>query len=471
MNEPHPFRKRSEHTVTIHDVVFGGQGIARVDDFVIFVENTIPGDTVKISISKKKQNFAEAKVLEYIERGDGFVKAVCDYFGFCGGCKWQHLDYDHQLKYKQMQVADSIERLGKLKGIPVQATLGSAEQFAYRNKMEFSFSDNRWLLPSELGKMEITKDYALGLHVPGAFNKILDIRECHIQDEMFNTILTRVSDFVKTSDLPVYNLKSHEGVWRFLMLRKGVNTGEYMINVVTSEPVKQKTQAFFESLCQEFPQITSVVNNTSRRMAQVAIGEEEDIIVGANIIHEKLDDFKFEISANSFFQTNTKQAEVMYRLVKKLADSKKDKLIFDLYSGTGTIPIYLSDVADKVIGFELVESSVLNARDNVARLGIENCEFVCGDVKETLPAYKHMKPDILVVDPPRAGIHADVIETLLFLEAKSIIYVSCNPTTLARDLALLCKKYDVTFVQPLDMFPHTYHIETVVKLILKSEYV
>lgn len=470
MNEPHPFRKRSEHTVTIENVVFGGQGIARVNDFVIFVENTIPGDTVRVSIKKKKQNFAEAKVLEYISRGNGFVDAPCDYFGYCGGCKWQHLDYDHQLRYKQEQVADSIERLGKLENISVEPTLGSAEQFAYRNKMEFSFSDNRWLLPHELGNMDIPKNYALGLHVPGAFNKILDICQCHIQDEMFNTILTRVSDFVQQSDLPVYNLHTHEGVWRFLMLRKGVNTNEYMINLVTSEPIKQKTQAFFGALCAEFPQIVSVVNNTSRRKSQVATGEEEEIIVGTNIIHEKLDDFKFEISANSFFQTNTKQAEVMYRLVKELADSKNDKLIFDLYSGTGTIPIYLSDVAEKVIGFELVESSVLNARDNVRRLGIENCEFVCGDVKETLPEYKSMKPDILVVDPPRAGIHADVIKTLLFLEAKSMIYVSCNPTTLARDLALLHEKYDVTFVQPLDMFPHTYHIETVVKLTLRTEH-
>lgn len=469
MNKPHPFRKRSEHIVNIHDVVFGGKGIARVDDFVIFVENCIPGDKVRVSIRKKKQNFAEAKVLEYLERGEGFIEAPCDYFGYCGGCKWQHLDYDHQLKYKREQVADSIERLGGLKKIAVKETIGSPEQFAYRNKMEFSFSDNRWLLPHELDNIEISKDFALGLHVPGAFNKILDIKECHIQDKMFNIIMKRVSDFVKASDLPIYNLHTHVGVWRFLMLRKGVNTNEYMINIVTSESVKQKTQAFFETLCEEFPQITSVVNNSTRRKSQVAIGEEEELIVGSNIIHEKLDEIKFEISANSFFQTNTKQAEVMYQLVKKLADSKNDKLIFDLYSGTGTIPIYLSDVAKKIIGFELVESSVINARENIKRLGIENCEFVCGDVKDTFPQYKAMEPDILVVDPPRAGIHGDVIDVILFLEAKSMIYVSCNPTTLARDLALLSEKYNVSFVQPLDMFPHTYHIETVVKLTLKTE--
>lgn len=457
-------KKGSDIELEITALAFGGLGIAKVNDFVIFVERTIPGDKVTARIRKKKSSFAEAYVLDYHERGSGYVKPECRYHGTCGGCKWQFLDYEKQLEFKQFHVEDAIQRIGGIENLAVEKTLPSPEIFAYRNKMEFSFSDNRWLLKEELGDESIDKSFALGLHVPGAYNKILDIDYCHLQDEIFNKILNRFKSFVKSSDLPVYNLKSHEGVWRFLMLRKGVHSNEYMINIVTSEPIDKIAKGFIKELVDEIPEITSIVNNLNRRKAQIAIGEEEIVLHGKAIIHEKLDDFEFEISANSFFQTNTKQAEKLYQYVKNLASEHEKKIVFDLYSGTGTIPIYLSDSVDHIYGFELVETAVENARENVDKLGISNCTFVCGDIKDTLPEYKHLEPDFLIVDPPRAGMHNDVVNAILELNPKAIIYVSCNPTTLARDLSLLKQKYHIKLVQPFDMFPHTYHIETVVHL-------
>ena len=461
------FKRGSIHRVTIEDIVFGGKGIAKVDDFVFFVENTIPGDVVDVKITKKKKSFAESYVVHYHSRGDGYISPQCSHFDYCGGCKWQNLTYEKQLAYKKKQVIDSIERIGHITNPPVQDTIPSPDIFAYRNKMEYSFSDNRWLTKEELGNPDIEKGFACGLHVPGAYNKIIDINTCHISDDMFNIILNEFKQFAKESGNPVYNIKSHEGVWRFLMIRRGVHKNEYMVNIVTSRSIKEDIEAFCKDFVKRYPQVTSIVNNLNRRKAQIAEGEEEIVIVGNSKIHESLGHFTFEISANSFFQTNTKQAEVMYDLVKKLSDFSGNETVFDMYSGTGTIPIYLADSVKQVYGFELVESSVNNARENIKKLGIKNVEFVCGYIKETMPKYKHLNPDILVIDPPRAGMHQDVVDLVLFMEAKSFVYVSCNPTTLARDLEWLSEKYEIETVYPLDMFPHTYHIETIVKLILK----
>ena len=452
----------------VQDIVFGGKGISKIDDFVIFTENTIPGDILKARITKKKQAFAEARPVEFIKRGNGYVEAECKYFGNCGGCKWQNLAYNKQLEYKTKQVLDNIERIGKIEKPKILDTIGSDDIFAYRNKMEFSFSDNRWLLPEELGDMSIPKNFALGFHVPKAYNKIIDIDYCYLQDEIFNKILIRFSEFVKKSELPIYNLKSHEGVWRFLMIRKGVHTNEYMINLVSSEPVKEQIQGFVQELVKEIPEIKSVVNNLNRRKAQIAIGEEEVLIYGSQTIHESLGEYTFEISANSFFQTNTKQAEKMYQIVKEYAALTGNETVIDLYSGTGTIPIYLSSLAKKVIGMEIVESAVDNAKENAKRFGIENIEFFCGDVKDLLKEKTELKADVLIIDPPRAGMHPSVLENVVKLSAKKIVYVSCNPSTLARDLETLKESYELLEVQPLDMFPHTYHIEAIALLTIKD---
>jgi 23S rRNA (uracil1939-C5)-methyltransferase len=424
----------------------------------------MPGDIVLARITQKKSNFAQAFPIKYLKRGTQVTQAPCLHFGFCGGCTWQNLSYPSQLFYKEKIVKDALERIGHLENLSINKCLPSDDVFAYRNKMEFSFSDNRWLLPTEFNNPDVKKDFALGFHIPGAFNKIVDIDKCHIQDDIFNGILNDIKEIVKNSGLPIYNLKNNVGLWRFLALRKGVHTNEYMINIVSTESVDKFFKPFIDPLIKKYPQVTSIVNNYSRRKAQIAIGEEELVLHGSNVIHEYLGPFKFEISAHSFFQTNTKQAEKMYAYIKNLVASNKDSIVFDLYSGTGTIAIYLAEQAKHVYGFELVESSVINARNNVKKLGIENCEFILGDVKENILAFKHLKPDFLIVDPPRDGMHKDVVATLLDLAAKSIIYVSCNPTSLARDLSILKEKYSIGLIQPLDMFPHTYHIETIVKL-------
>lgn len=461
-------KKRQEIELHIDDVAFGGAGVARHDGKVVFVERTIPGDRVRARIKKVKSDYAEAYPLEYLERGPGYETPPCSYAGHCGGCKWQELRYDVQLSTKRQIVADALRRIGKLADVPVNETIPSPEPFAYRNKMEFSFSDHRWLTPKELDDPKQRKDFALGLHAPGAFNKVLHIEECHLQDQTFNRILRCVSDFARNSELPVYNLKTHEGFWRFLMLRKGVHTGEYMVNIVTSEP-HERLADLSRLLIETVPQISSIVNNVNRRKAQVAIGEAEIVLHGSNVIHEKLGDFRFEISANSFFQTNTKQAEALYAFVRSLIAAKPDHIVFDLYSGTGTIPIYMADAVHHIYGFELVETAVENARENVTKLGIRNCDFICGDVIQTVPEHSHLSPDIVIVDPPRAGLHAQIIETIRELASPQLIYVSCNPSTLARDLALFASDYQIKLVQPFDMFPHTYHIETVVQLERKSE--
>ncbi|MBF0376003.1 MAG: 23S rRNA (uracil(1939)-C(5))-methyltransferase RlmD [Desulfamplus sp.] len=457
------FQKGKTTELEIIDLAFGGMGIAKPDGFPIFVDRTLPGDKVRVRITRKKKNYAEGGLLELIESSPLRQKAPCSYAGNCGGCRWQALPYSEQLKYKKQHVIDSLEHIGLLKGILVKDVIPSENIFGFRNKMEFSCSDRRWLSPEELANIEIKKDFGLGLHVPGTFDKIIDIEKCLIQPDIGNQILNDIRIYIKESGLPAYNFKSHEGFWRFVMLRNSAAFGTWMVNIVTKQENDNILTPLAHKLMNKYPQITSVINNITSKKASISVGEYEKVIAGENSIKEKLGDFTFEISANSFFQTNTKGAETLYSLVSKYADLSGSEHVLDLYSGTGTIPIWLSKDAKQVTGIEIVESAVQDANKNAALNSIQNCSFHVGDIKDVLPSI-HKQCDVMIIDPPRVGMHKDVVEQVIALAPKKIVYVSCNPATLARDISMLQSQYKVVEVQPVDMFPHTFHIESVALL-------
>ncbi len=457
-------KKGQELDLDIIDIAFGGKGLAKKDGFAIFVDQTAPGDRVTARIVKKKRNFAEARVLELLKHSPYRIDAPCQYSGFCGGCKWQFIDYEKQLEFKTQHVEESITHIGTIKDVMVHPTIPSEKVFGYRNKMEFSCSDRRWLLPHEMGKEDMDIGFALGLHVPGTFYKVLDTEGCLLQPDLGNTILNDVRLYMKGSNTPVYGLRSHEGFWRFLMLRHSAAHDRWMVNIITASENRSKVQPLADALMDTYPEIVSVVNNITSRKASVAMGEYEILLKGAEVLKDRLGPFEFEISSNSFFQTNTRGAETLYTMVKAYAELKGNETIVDLYSGTGTIPIWLSDSAESVIGLEIVESAIHDAEKNCRNNGIDNCRFILGDIRESLSQIDGV-PDVMIIDPPRAGMHKDVVKNVLAMGPGRIVYVSCNPATLARDLAIMKDTYEVVEVQPVDMFPHTFHIESVVKLV------
>jgi 23S rRNA (uracil1939-C5)-methyltransferase len=447
----------------IEKLVFGGRGLARIDGFAVFVEKTAPGDVVQARVYRKKKKHAEARVVALVSPSPFRVVAPCRFSGFCGGCTWQFLQYDKQVLFKTEQVVESLEHIGGMKGLSVHPAIKAENEFEYRNKMEFSFSDRPWLLPSEFDKDQIPKGVALGLHVPGTFNKVIDLDACLIQVSLGNDILADVRSFVRKSGIPPYGLKSHEGFWRFLMLRHSKSYDTWMVNIVTSEGQISWVEPLAESLFSKYDKVTSVVHNINTRRAAIAVGEHEHLLAGDPFIKDRIGKFEFTISANSFFQTNTSGAESLYRIVKKYSGLTGKEMVVDLYSGTGTIPIYLSDRASRIIGIEIGESAVRDARENCAKNDVENCRFICADIKVGLRSIKE-KPDVVIVDPPRSGMHRNVVKALLSMAPSRIVYVSCNPTSLARDLSILAQEYRIVEVQPVDMFPHTYHVECVAKL-------
>jgi len=447
----------------VYGIAFGGKGIAKVNGLTVFVEKAVPMDHVLARIVKKKKQYAEARVDTLNKPSPFRVTPRCKYSGFCGGCKWQFLHYDKQLEYKQQHVVDSIERIGQIYGVPVHPTIPSPEIFEYRNKMEFSCSDRRWLLPEEMGKSDIDKNFALGLHVPGTFYKVLDTRVCLLQPELGNRILEDVREFIRLSGVPVYGLRSHIGFWRFIMLRHSKAYNQWMVNIVTSKEDQRTVQALAEQLVNTYPEIVSVVNNITSRRAGVAMGEYEILLSGQPSITDKIGEFEFEISSNSFFQTNTQGAQRLYDTIKEYADLSGEETVVDLYCGTGAIAIFLSGAAKTVIGIEIAESAVNDSMNNCRINGISNCRFVLGDIKDKLAEFT-VTPDVMIIDPPRAGMHKDVVCKILELAPPRIVYVSCNPATMARDFGMLKESYRVLEVQPVDMFPHTYHIESVAKL-------
>ena len=468
-------KKRKAYELEIIDLAFGGKGLAKSDGFPVFIDQCVPGDVVFAKITKKKKSWAEAKLINIIKKSPLRQEGKCQYCNYCGGCKWQQISYDLQLEYKKRHVKESIEHIGRLKNVRINDVIPSDNIFEYRNKMEFSCSAKRWLLPEELENQKIKKDFGIGLHVPGTFDKVIDIKQCEIMPSFGNQILNDVRKFMINSEFPAYNLRSHEGFWRFLMLRHSVAFNTWMVNIVTKEKNIDIIQQLADMLSKKYGDIASVMNNIISSKSGVSTGNEEICLYGKDHITEKLGKFKFKISANSFFQTNTRACEKLYGKVSDYAALKGNEIVLDLYSGTGTIPIWLSDQAKTIYGIEIVKSAVTDAKINASLNGIENCEFFEGDIKNVLSQFKKesigkglkQSIDVMIIDPPRIGMHKDVVKQVLFIAPKKIVYVSCNPATLARDLEMLAVEYDIIHIQPVDMFPHTYHIESITLLIKK----
>jgi 23S rRNA (uracil1939-C5)-methyltransferase len=463
--------RRKEYSLLEADITglaFGGRGIARIDGMAVFVDQAVPGDRAVIQVTRRKKNFAEARLVDILSPSEDRVEAPCRYSGHCGGCTWQFLRYEKQLDYKRRHVAESLEHIAGIKQVPVHATIPSAAIFAYRNKMEFTCADRRWLLPDEMADPAADRTFALGLHEPGTFHKVIDTLECLLHPALGNRILAEIRAGIKSSGRPVYGLRSHEGFWRFVMLRNSSATGRWMVNLVTAFEDPQALSVMAERLMSAFPEITSIVNNVTARKAGIAVGEFERVVAGEPCIRDAIGRFEFDISANSFFQTNTRGAGRLYETVAAYAGLKASETVVDLYSGTGTIPIMLSGNCREIVGIELSAGAVADARKNCRLNGVSNCRFVSGDIQDCLPGLG-LRPDVLVIDPPRVGMAREVVGQVLQMGPGRIIYVSCNPATLARDLALLQDAYDVLEIQPHDMFPHTFHVESVARLSKKSE--
>ncbi|MCD6376745.1 MAG: 23S rRNA (uracil(1939)-C(5))-methyltransferase RlmD [Caldisericaceae bacterium] len=463
----YPVKKGKEYELTIERLAFGGQGVSRMDNYVIFVKRALPGDQVKVKIIKRKKDFAEAYVTELLEPSKYRVEPSCKYFDWCGGCTWQNMGYENQLYFKRQIVAESLERIGGFEKVTVLPVIPSDTFFSYRNKMEFSFSDRRWLLPEELNQPHIHRDFALGLHVPGTFDKILHVEKCLLQSETANQVLNFISDYAQNNHLSPYGIRSHQGFLRFLVIRESAFNHELMVNLVTASDEPERLKDLAKKLAAKFPHVVSIVNNVNSRLAQIAQGEKENLLYGQPYITDKIGPFLFNISANSFFQTNTKQAEKLYQKAIEFAELDQNAVVWDLYSGTGSISIFLAQKAKKVIGFEAVASAVKDAWQNAREHKVNNVEFVEGDLLQTM-AKVSKRPEVIVTDPPRSGMHEKVVRLIKKIGPRTLVYVSCNPTTLARDLKILADKYRIEKVQPVDMFPQTYHIETVVQLKKKS---
>jgi 23S rRNA (uracil1939-C5)-methyltransferase len=457
-------KKGQQFKLEISQLAFGGKGLAKPDGFAVFVDKAVPGDVVEVLITRKKKNYAEARVIELLEPSSDRVVAACPYSGYCGGCKWQFLAYEKQLIYKRQHVEEALVHIGQIKDVLVHETLASDRLFGYRNKMEFSCSDRRWVLPAEMDRNDLDRSFALGLHVPGTFNKVIDTEVCFLHPPLGNDILSHIRQAIKDSGLPPYGLKSHTGYWRFVMLRNSAFYGHWMVNIVTSYENAKSMASLAHQLMKQCPDVVSVINNITARKSSVAIGESEQVVAGEPFLKERIGPFEFIISANSFFQTNSVGAQILYDKAKEYAELQGHETVLDLYSGTGTIAIYLAGDAKQIIGIEQVESSVRNAEKNCRLNHVSNCRFVLGDIKDQLPQLTE-KPQVVVIDPPRAGMHKAVTQQVIKLAPDRIVYVSCNPASLARDVALLSEAYDLLEVQPVDMFPHTYHIETVAKLV------
>lgn len=465
----YPIKKGEEFEAQIEDALaFGGNGITRIDDYVVFVKNVLPGSKVKAKLIKRKSSYGEAIPLETLEESPHKVDYPCPHYPECGGCKFQDLDYQVQLENKREQVRDLLERVGKFGNVEVKPTIGSDKIFHYRNKMEFSFGDNRWILEED--DPGTPADFAFGLHAPGRWDKILDLDVCYLQGDVRNAIFADVNQFALEHDYDVWNLENKNGYLRYLVIREGEHTGQIMLNFVTGEDDPDRLMPLVELLVEKYDSLHSIVNNVNTSPGESAIGEIEYLLWGEEAITDKIGDLEFEISANSFFQTNTSQAEKLYEEIAKIADVQEGDYLYDLYCGTGTIALYLAKNAQRVYGFEINQEAIDNATRNAYNNQIFNAQFDRLDMNRHMDFHEKIKeiekPDIVIIDPPRSGVHPKSLKEMKQLHPEKFVYVSCNPSTLARDLKNLCDgtEYTLTHVQPVDMFPHTPHIEVVTKL-------
>ena len=468
MNEPITIKKGMDVELKIESLAFGGMGVSRINEKVTFVKNAIPGQTVTARITKKRSSYLEARSLEVLSESPHFVPVKCEHFADCGGCTFQNLEYEQQVAAKELQVKDVFRRIGGFKDVACDSIVKCDDIFHYRNKMEFTFSNQEYVPESE--KERKPSNFALGLHAPGRWDKILNINECHIQTKIANEILTTIKELTK--DLEPYNIREHTGFLRHAIIRVAANTDEIMVNIVTSRDDPDLLSPVSHALITQFPNITSIVNNITTRKAGVSMGEHQIVLHGKEYIIEKLGDYEFMISADSFFQTNTKQAEKLYDIILEESQLTGSEIVYDLFCGTGSISLFLSKHAKMVYGFELVPSAVQDAIQNAIHNKVKNAWFFGGNLenlfRENTEAKELDAPDVVVVDPPRAGLHTKTIEDILEKSPKRIVYVSCNPASQARDVALLCnERYKLVKLRPVDMFPHTPHVENVASLIRK----
>ena len=439
---------------------------------VVFVPFGAPGDVVDVKLDKKKRSYAEGHIVNLTKPSDLRVNPRCSHFTLCGGCRWQHLPYEYQLKCKQQQVEDALTRIAKIPLPEITPILGSSQIWEYRNKMEYTFSNKKWLTFEQLESGEEFPDRdAAGFHIPGAFDKVLDIDACHLQDDFGNRLRKFIKQYGKENGLSFYDLRNNEGLLRTLMIRIA-STGEIMAVMVFGKDSPTEIDALMAAVRESFPEITSLLYVVNLKLNDTISDQEINCFSGKPYIEEEMEGLRFRVGPKSFYQTNSKQAYELYKVARNFAELKGDELVYDLYTGTGTIANFVARKCRKVIGIEYVEDAIADARINSQVNGIDNTVFFAGDMKDVLTSdfiAEHGRPDVMIVDPPRAGMHTDVVNVILAAEPERIVYVSCNPATQARDLALLDEKYSVVAIQPVDMFPHTHHVENVVKLIRKQD--
>ena len=466
-------RKRKELPIVenfeITGVAAEGKSLGRWNDLVTFIPYGAPGDIADVKITRKKHNFAEGTIVKMVTPSPLRVEPVCEHFGLCGGCKWQHLPYDYQLKCKQQQVVDALQRIGKVEMPPINTILGSEHTLHYRNKLEFTCSNRCWLTAEQLATGEQFDRHAAGFHIPGAFDKVLDIKRCWLQDDLSNEIRLFVRQHAIDMGYSFYDIRNNAGFLRMMMVRIA-STGEVMLVVVFGEDNKVAVNEMMTAIKERFPQITSLMYVINLKVNDSLADQDIILFSGRDYIEEAMEDLRFRVGPKSFYQTNSLQAYELYKVVRRMAALSGNEMVYDLYTGTGTIANFVAHQARQVVGIEYVPEAIEDAKLNSRVNGIENTEFIAGDMKDELTddfVDHHGRPEVMIVDPPRAGMHEDVVKVILNAEPQRIVYVSCNPATQARDLSMLDAKYRITEIQPVDMFPHTHHVENVVSLQLR----
>lgn len=454
--------------ITVTNAGAKGVSVAKAPDGkVIFLPNVVPGDVVDVQTFKKRKAYYEGKAIKFHQLSSNRIEPVCQHFGVCGGCKWQNMNYQQQLFYKNQEVYNNLKRIGKIQLPEFENILGSEKQFFYRNKMEFGFSNSRWMTEKEIQSGDNFDDKnALGFHIPKMWDKILDITKCHLQEDPSNAIRNEIKRFSVENELPFFDARNQEGLLRTLMIRTA-STGEIMVLIQFFKDNKEKRELLLNHIAETFPSITSLQYVINSKANDTLYDQDIKLFKGRDYILEEMEGLFFSINAKSFYQTNSAQAYELYKITREFAGLTGNEVVYDLYTGTGTIAQFVSKKAQKVIGVEAVPEAIADAKENAKRNSITNCEFFVGDMKNVFnDAFiaQHGKPDVVITDPPRDGMHKDVVEQLLKIGAPKIVYVSCNSATQARDLALMDEQYKVTKVRPVDMFPQTHHVENVVLL-------
>jgi len=463
-------KNRFFENVKIEDIGSEGKAIARIEGQVLFVTKALPGDVIDVKVTKKKKNYMEGIPVRFHEYSNMRIEPFCSHFDLCGGCKWQDLPYKYQISYKRQQVIDNLERIGKVSPEKIKDILPSPYTQFYRNKMEYTFSANRWLRKGEIETEEDLETRGLGLHIPGRWDKVIDIQKCYLQKDPANDIRNAIRFYAIEHDFSFFNLRSQEGFLRNLIIRTS-STDELMVIVLFYYEDEEKRNALLSYLAHKFPEITSLMYMINPKANDSIYDLEPVLFKGREFIYEKMEDLWFKIGPKSFYQTNSEQAYELYKVVRQYADLNDNEVVYDLYTGTGTIANFLAKNASKVIGIESVPEAIDDAKENASINKLDNTLFSAGDMKEVLNQSffnKHGKPDVLVTDPPRAGMHKKVVENILAAKPSRIVYVSCNPATQARDIEILKQKYIVKEIQPVDMFPHTYHVENVALLAISQ---